>query len=80
MPQTAKIFTTGRSQAIRLPKAFRFKGTEVFIRKENGQVILSEKPESWDDFFNSPIQVSADFMEERIDLPLQESKIAKLKT
>ena len=75
MPQTAKIFTTGRSQAVRLPKAFRFEGKEVFIRKEGGNVILSEKPESWDDFFNSPLQVSADFMEERIDLPAQEREL-----
>ncbi len=72
MPQTAKLFNTGRSQAVRLPKAFRFEGKEVFIRKEGECVILSEKPESWDNFFNSPIRVSADFMEERLDLPSQE--------
>lgn len=72
MPETAKLFNTGRSQAVRLPKAFRFKGKEVFIRKENGCVILSEKPQSWEDFFNSPIQVSDDFMQERVDLPPQE--------
>jgi len=41
MPQTAKLFTTGRSQAVRLPKAFRFEGKEVFIRKEGNCVILS---------------------------------------
>ena len=38
---TAKIFTTGRSQAIRLPKRFRFSGAEVAIRKEGANVILS---------------------------------------
>ena len=75
MTQTAKLFTTGRSQAVRLPKAFRFEGKEVFIRKEGDCVILSEKPESWDDFFNSPIQVSDDFMEERVDLPPQEREL-----
>ena len=62
MTQTAKLFTTGRSQAVRLPKAFRFEGKEVFIRKEGNCVILSEKPESWDDFFDSPARVTADFM------------------
>ena len=36
----AKIFTHGGSQAVRLPKAFRFKGTEVRIRKEGDKVIL----------------------------------------
>lgn len=39
--ETAKIFTTGRSQAIRLPKRFRFSGAEVAIRKEGANVILS---------------------------------------
>ena len=39
--ETAKIFKTGRSQAIRLPKRFRFSGTEVAIRKEGNSVILS---------------------------------------
>ncbi|MCK4841584.1 MAG: antitoxin [Methylococcales bacterium] len=75
MSKTAKIFTTGRSQAVRLPKAFRFEGKEVFIHKEGNRVILSEKPESWDDFFNSPVQVSADFMENRVDLPPQEREL-----
>ncbi len=75
MTQTAKLFTTGRSQAVRLPKAFRFEGKEVFIRKENGCVILSDKPTSWDDFFNAPIQATDDFMAERIDLPAQEREL-----
>ena len=42
--QTAKIFQNGRSQAVRLPKEFRFKGTEVFIYREGEKIILSEKP------------------------------------
>jgi len=71
MKQTAKLFTTGRSQAVRLPKAFRFEGKEVFIRKQGDQVILSSKPESWDEFFNSATRVTDDFMDERVDLPPQ---------
>ncbi|MDR0447683.1 MAG: type II toxin-antitoxin system VapB family antitoxin [Treponema sp.] len=52
MTVTAKIFTSGRSQAVRLPKEFRFKGTEVYIKKEKGRVILSEKPqETWAEIF-----------------------------
>ncbi|MCG8341504.1 MAG: AbrB/MazE/SpoVT family DNA-binding domain-containing protein, partial [Chlorobiales bacterium] len=41
---------SGRSQAIRLPKEFRFEGTEVFIRRDplTGDIILSRKPESWE--------------------------------
>lgn len=72
MSQIAKLFMTGRSQAVRLPKEFRFEGKEVFIYREAGRVILSAKPESWDDFFNSTETVSDDFMQQRIDLPLQE--------
>jgi len=75
MSQTAKLFKTGRSQAVRLPKAFRFKGKEVYIRKEGNSVVLSEKPESWEGFFNSPAQVTEDFMAERADLPLQKRKL-----
>ena len=50
MTQVAKLFNNGRSQAVRLPAAYRFEGTEVFIRKdpETGDVILSRRPESWD--------------------------------
>lgn len=40
---TAKLFTTGGSQAVRLPKDFRFDGEEVFIRKEGRAVILEPK-------------------------------------
>lgn len=37
---TAKLFWTGNSQAVRLPKAFRFEGTEVKIKKQGRQVII----------------------------------------
>ena len=40
METTAKLFKNGRSQAVRLPKTFRFKGSEVKIRKEGDKVIL----------------------------------------
>lgn len=39
-PSVAKIFTTGRSQAVRLPKAFRFTTDEVMIEKVGNAVIL----------------------------------------
>ena len=56
MESIAKIFQNGRSQAVRLPKAFRFKGNEVKISKKGDMVILeplgiSRWPEGfWDDF------------------------------
>lgn len=72
MPQTAKLFMSGRSQAVRLPKQFRFEGNEVFIQRVGTQVILSPKPASWDDFFNHTPLPTEDFMAERADLPAQE--------
>ncbi len=55
MTQVAKIFVNGRSQAVRLPAAFRFDTTEVFIRRddETGDVILSRRPDSWDGFLDA---------------------------
>ena len=73
--QTAKLFNNGRSQAVRLPAEFRFEGTEVYIRKEGEQVILSPKPTSWDDFFDSSLRATEDFMAERVDLPPQERRL-----
>jgi antitoxin VapB len=72
---TAKLFLNGRSQAVRLPAEFRFESKEVFIYREGDKVILSPKPASWSDFFDSPLQVTDDFMAERKDLPLQEREL-----
>jgi antitoxin VapB len=43
----AKLFTHGGSQAVRLPKAFRFEGQDVLIRKEGNAVILKPKPKDF---------------------------------
>ena len=52
MADIAKVFTSGRSQAVRLPKEYRFKGKEVYIKKDKGRVILSEKPlKTWKEIF-----------------------------
>ena len=67
MNQKAKIFTHGRSQAVRLPAAYRFKTKEVFIRqdKETGDVILSTKPKTWDSFFSAlkGTKITEDFLD-----------------
>lgn len=67
MPVTAKIFMSGRSQAVRLPKEFRFEGKEVFIRRDaiSGDVILSHHPDSWTGLFelDATTEVPADFMQ-----------------
>ncbi len=67
--QTAKIFTNGRSQAIRLPKEFRFSGDDVYINKIGKIVILIPKDDPWSVLANSLDQFSDDFMEERSQPP-----------
>ena len=54
MPRTAKLFQNGRSQALRLPAEYRFEGSEVYIRRDpkSGDVILSRRPDSWQEFFD----------------------------
>ena len=53
MRQKAKVFTNDRSQAVRLPAAFRFDTKEVFIEPNprTGDVILSRKPANWSEAF-----------------------------
>jgi antitoxin VapB len=69
MTQKAKLFTNGRSQAVRLPAAYRFEGKEVFIRRDplTGDVILSRKPANWDEFFVAlkEADVPVDFLDEK---------------
>jgi antitoxin VapB len=45
---TAKIFWSGRSQAVRLPKEYRFEGGQVRIRRQGEAVILEPLPQGWD--------------------------------
>jgi antitoxin VapB len=62
---TAKIFTNGQSQAVRLPKAYRLKGKETYITKIGDAIILLPKKEKWDLMFSSLDKFSDDFMSER---------------
>src|SRR4051812_25442821 len=45
--QTAKLFKNGRSQAVRLPKEFRFEGEEVYVKRVAGGVVLLSKSDPW---------------------------------
>ncbi|MCL2850649.1 MAG: antitoxin [Micrococcales bacterium] len=73
---TAKLFMTGRSQAVRLPKEFRFPGTQVDIRRDaaTGDVVLRARPDSWDVFFAlaDATEIPADFMADRDRSPAPE--------
>lgn len=72
MPRKAKIFMNNRNQAVRLPKEFQFTTSEVFIRKQGDEVILSARPREWHDYLASGPTASKEFMEEFDDLPVQE--------
>lgn len=78
--RTTRVFSNGNSQAVRLPKEFRFAAAEVFIRKDaaTGDIVLSERPASgsWSDFFalRAKTRVPDDFLSDR---PLNEKKPAR---
>ncbi len=61
---TAKIFENGRSQAVRLPKEFRFATDEVMINKVGEIVILVPKNSKWDSFMKAVDMFSDDFLED----------------
>jgi antitoxin VapB len=64
--KTAKIFQNGQSQAVRLPKEFRFDDSEVFIKKSGNVVQLIPRSDSWDSLLGSLKKFSRDFMSERV--------------
>jgi antitoxin VapB len=70
MLSTAKLFQNGQSQAVRLPKEFRFENMkEVFIKKVNGMVVLIPKTDTsvWNTMFDHLDDFSDDFMQIRTE-------------
>ena len=65
--QIAKLFSNGRSQAVRLPKECRFDGEEVYIKKYDDIVILIPKKSPWSAMLESLTKFSDDFMNQRVD-------------
>ena len=62
--ETAKIFENGRSQAVRLPKKFRFTGEEVLVQRLGNAVMLVPKEEVWQTFLNGISSFTDDFFED----------------
>jgi antitoxin VapB len=62
---TAKLFKNGKSQAVRLPKQFKFKGTEVYIKRIGRNVVLIPKDNPWESLISSLDDFSDDFMADR---------------
>ncbi len=63
--KTAKLFRNGQSQAVRLPKEFRFEGDFVYVKKSGNAIILLPARGSWDALVLSLEKFSEDFMAER---------------
>lgn len=64
--ETAKLFSNGRSQAVRLPKLYRFEGNEVYIKKVQGGVLLMPKDQSiWDVWEHHLMGHETSFMTDR---------------
>jgi len=71
--KTAKLFKNGQSQAVRLPKEFRFEGDEVFIKKIGNVTILLPVNDPWKSLFHSLNEFSDDFMNRR-EQPVQQER------
>ena len=67
----AKLFHSGRSQAVRLPKEFRFEGESVGIKKIGRAVVLFPQDAPWENLIEALSQFSPDFMLERGQPPGQ---------
>ncbi len=63
--KTARLFNNGRSQAVRLPKEFRFEGNDVYVKKLDNIVMLFPMEDPWIPLINSLDKFSDDFMAER---------------
>lgn len=70
----AAIFRNGRNQAVRLPQDLKFpdRVKEVEVRKRGDTILLSPVRPDWASFFSLGVQVAADFLTDRDDLPPQQ--------
>ncbi len=73
----ARVFMSGRSQAVRLPKEFRFDVDRVIIRREGRHVVLSPPFKDWEDYWKNGARFTDDFYEameelDKEELPLEE--------
>jgi len=70
---TARVFRSGNSQAVRLPKEFRLKCTEVEIFRRGDEIVLRERAKGLARAFEILAHLPADFLpEDRCDPPAQE--------
>lgn len=77
MTTTVRLFTNGRSQAVRIPKAYEFEGvSEVLIRKEGDALIIVPARKTWTSYAGDAPPVGDDFLAERPELMDDAGRIA----
>ena len=67
--ETAKVFWSGRSQAVRLPKEFRVDAREVRLKKRGQQIIMEPIPETWDWLDAIAGTLDQDFLDAALEKP-----------
>jgi antitoxin VapB len=71
--KTAKLFRNGRSQAVRLPREFRFEGDHVFVKQVGNGILLLPSKKAWDSLIHSLDEFTDDFMTDR-EQPAQQHR------
>jgi antitoxin VapB len=69
---SAKLFQNGKSQAVRLPKEYRFQGSKVYVKRMGNAIVLIPETDSWQAMIDSLSLFSNDFMAERIQPIVEE--------
>jgi antitoxin VapB len=69
---SAKLFQNGKSQAVRLPKEYRFHGSKVYLKRMGNAIILIPEHDSWQSMVESLTLFSEDFMTERTQPMVEE--------
>lgn len=77
---SAKLFNHGGSQAVRLPKAFRFEGTEVHVRRVGNEVVLSAAPPASPDALIDALMSFEPGTELQRDQPLEQQRRTPFRT
>jgi antitoxin VapB len=72
--KTARLFSNGRSQAVRLPKEYQFKGNDVYIQKIGDVVILFPLDKEWETFLHGVNSFSDDYFSEGRDQGINQER------
>ena len=75
--RSSKVFTSGNSQAVRIPKEYQVQDEELFIQRIGTTMILFPKSHPWESFVQSLKEFTEDFMAEGRNQPGQQEREAK---